>query len=182
MNLLHGDQFTHQGVNLLQGALFDFAGFGDEDMGRTDLPPLKALANVLLVDMLDAAAVFLIDDKLSVLHLQARFQVQEVGAERGNAGAASALPHELQRVQDKTRLDLAGQLAKVLGNLAGAHSPVTAIRALNGQQADAGGEHARIHHMDPAQLRRGHAGGVIGVGELRTDVQMDDGEALLRKL
>ena len=150
-------------------------------MPRADLFALQPLPDVLLVDLLDVAAVFLVNAKLAVLHFQARLQPQEIGAQGCHAGAASALPHELQGVQHEAGGYLLPQALQMLGDLLCAHALVPALGALNGQQAHAGGEHAAVHHIDALQLRRGQAGGVEGVGQLRADVQVDDLIALLHQ-
>ena len=131
--------------------------------------------------MLDAAAVLFVHAELPVLHLQGRLQAQKIGPQRADAGAASALPHVFQRVQDEAGLDLFGQITQVLGDVSGGHPPVAAGCPLDGQQADAGGEHTGVHDLNPAQLRRRHARGIVGVGEFGADVQMDHRVSLLRK-
>ena len=107
--------------------------------------------------------------------------MQQVRAQRRDAGTAAALPHEVERVQHKAGVHLVGQRAQVLRDFGGAHAAVTALRPLDAKQAHAGREHAAVHDVDTLQLRRRDTGVVAGGGQLRADVEMDDLKALLRQ-
>ena len=143
-------------------------------MTRADLFAAEPLGDVLFVNGMDAAAEFFIDHQLAALHLQTGLEVEQVRAQRGHGGAAPALPHKLQRVQNKAGVHLLRQALQVRGDIGGAHPLVAALRALNGQQADAGGEHPAVHHIHPLQLLTYDPGVIEGAGKLGADVQMDD--------
>ena len=97
----------------------------------------KPFPNVLLVDLLNAAAVFLINAELAVTHLQRGFELQEIRAQSREVGAAAALGHISQRIQYEAGLHLSGEGAQMLRDLRGAHAAVAALRPLDGQQAHA---------------------------------------------
>ena len=137
---------------LLHGFLRNLAGVIDEHMPGPDLGRRKALTDILTVNRQDIAAVFFVYAELPVAHLQRRLEAQEVCAQRGDTGAAPALPHKFQGVEHKAGIHLADQAAQMPGNLGGGHAAVTAFTALNGQQPQTGAERAAVDHVDAFQL------------------------------
>ena len=132
----------------------------------------QALGDVLPVDPVDVAPVFLIDVQLPAAHLQGGLELQQIGPQGGEVAAAPPLAHELQGIQHEAGLHLVGEAPQVFGDGGGVHPAVPTLRALDGQQAHAGGELAAVHHIDPVQFLRRQPGGVVGGGQLAADGQM----------
>ena len=89
-----------------------------------------------------------------------------LGPKGRNAGATSAFPHKLQRIQYKACLHFSGQPAKTLRNIFRRHPLIPAFRAFNCQKTDSGGKHPCIDDINIVHFFRGHAGRVIGIGQL----------------
>ena len=152
------------------------AGVRDEHMLRQDVLALEPLGDVLAVDLVDRAAVFLADDEFALLHLQAGLELEQVRAQRRHARAAPALPHVLERVEHEARVHALRHLAQRRGNRGRILAGITQLRALQREQPAARGEMAAVDDVDAPffQLTRRETGVLIGAREVRADVDVDD--------
>lgn len=75
VDLLHGDQFPYQRLQLFDHGRLDLAGLGDENMTGTDLFAAESFGDVLTVHRAHAAAEFFVYAKLAVLHFQPGFEL-----------------------------------------------------------------------------------------------------------
>ena len=137
MDLLHGDEGADKLVQLAQRLILNLTGVGDEDMAGTDGFAGKAFCHILLVNGLHIAAIFFVNTELATVHLKSGLEMQQVRAERGDAGAAAAFPHELQRVEDKAGVYLVGEGGDMLRDLTRGHAAITALGRLDHKKTDA---------------------------------------------
>ena len=83
----------------------------DEDHRVVDVVPAVQLVSDVLANADGQAAAVLFDDlQLAVDDGQAGLDAEDVGTESQHTGAAAALGHKIQLVQDKTQLDPLGEV------------------------------------------------------------------------
>ena len=127
MNLLDRDRLADESLKLCERRFVHFSGFGDKDVTGTHGFSGEAFGNVLFIDGLDSAAVFFVYAQLAAAHFQSRLEVQQIGPQRRDAGAAPAFPHELQRIEHEAGVHLVGEGGDMLRDLFGLHASVAAF-------------------------------------------------------
>ena len=98
------------GFDGIHAAGFRLAG-RDEDHRVVDVVPAVQLVGDVLANADGQAAAVLFDDlQLAVDDGQTGLDAEDVGTKGQHAGAAAALCHKIQLVQDKTQLDPLGEV------------------------------------------------------------------------
>src|SRR5512133_2503805 len=95
---------------------------GYEDPASIDLPAGKLVLHILLQTALEASPVFLADTHLPLVDLNARPDLQKVGAFDFKARAASALIQVIKVLYYKTGVDLGRRFFKLAADLLRFHA------------------------------------------------------------
>ena len=100
------------GFDGIHAAGFRLAG-REKDHRVVDVVPAVQLVGDVLANADGQAAAVLFDDlQLAVDDGQTGLDAEDIGTESQHAGAATALGHKIQLVQDKTQLDPLGEVLK----------------------------------------------------------------------
>ena len=91
---------------------------------------LQLVDNIVDNNLIDAAAVFLAGFHLAVDHLDQGLELEKIGSERRNLGAASALSEIVDAVYDEARLDLVDHRLALRLDLGGRFSLLSELRSV----------------------------------------------------
>ena len=140
---------------------------------------LEPLLDVLHVALFELAAVLVTDAHLAVLDLDARLEVQEVGAHGHERRAAAAALEILQRVDHEADIELLALFLQRRCDVGRVHALLGHLGRVEHQVADAGREVARVHGVDVRKLLRRDAGVLVAGGHVARDREVDHGVIFL---
>ena len=158
----------------LQGIIGN-GGVGQEQLVADDIIPIgQAILNIGGKALGIAAAVLFHNTHFAALDLNAGLQTQQVGTQRGNAGAAATLDHVLQLIQQEAGFHPGGEGIQLFHDLIEAAAFGCQTAGFQHHQAVAGGEVLRVDHPDVGKFLGGQAGILIAGGEAGADGDMND--------
>ena len=136
-------------------------------------PPVQSLLYIGEQAFFKRSAVFFAHFHLSVYYLNARLEIQQIGAQRRQSGTAPPFPQILQAVDLKARLYPARQLLQPMDDILCGQPHICQPHRLHYHLPAAGGQVARIHRINVGKLPRRQAGILMAAGKFRADIDVD---------
>ena len=156
-------------------------GVRDEgEVFRDVFAPVEALLDILTDTLFERAAILFANAHLPLAHFDTGLEVQEVRAERSHSGAAPALSHVVEPLNEEACLHLRRKRAHALGDLAAGKPLRGELCRRHDQKSLPAAQVFRIDHIDIVELLRGKAGVLIAAGEIRADGDLHHRVVFLR--
>ena len=134
----------------------------------------KAILYIGSKALAEIAAVFLNNRHLAVLYLDAGLQTEQICAQSGNRGAATALNHILQSVKQEAGFYLGNDLLQLFDDLVQRFTCLGQLAGAQDNKALAGGQIPGVDNTDIIKFLSGQTGVLVAGREAGADVNVND--------